>query len=48
MLAVTAKLKGGSLGQEEIRQASSNMEARMQEMQTALLSEQAKTANLER
>lgn len=48
VLAITAELKGGSLGQDEIRQAFANMEARMQEMHSALLGEQAKTADLEK
>lgn len=36
------------MSQEDIRQAFSNMEARMQEVQAALVGEQDKTANLER
>lgn len=46
-LALTATLKEGSLCQEESARPLSNIEAHMQEMQSVLLNEQAKTAGVD-
>lgn len=44
----TVPLNGGPLSQEEICQALNNIEARMQEVQAALIHDQSKTAHLEK
>lgn len=43
----TARPWGGAMSQDDIKQALFNMEARMQQLQAALLNEQSKTEDLE-